>query len=243
MESTNTGPRTGPGKEAMFRMKKSRTAIARPGGRRSAGALTASATAALALTAGVALPACATDAGNAAATTEQVTDTVTSPATGDAAGAEGANADRTGETSAADDARSEAQADGQADGRLEEAIEMAKAEGHISDDEWVSDPSFEIARGEDGDVSAQVITIAGGTGSSPQAVLLYGPGHGKYVTTAPVPEDVAGDAQWGDRVGNVKRMGLTLDKDIGVLWTHPDGQSANVTYRYHNGYFDILTEE
>lgn len=166
---------------------------------RRVGAITASAAAAIALTAGLAAPATA------------------APAPAAEAGAQ------------------------QTDGRLEAAIQQAKAEGHISDDNWVADPNFEIARGEHTDASAQVITIAGGTGSSPQAVLLYSPGHGKYVTTAPVPERVAGDARWGDRVGNVKLMNLTTpDKDIGVLWTTPDGKSADTAYRFQNDTFEMI---
>lgn len=203
--------------------------------RRRVGTLATSATAALALTAGLALPACAAD-GDTTPTTVTTETTTTTGSPGTAADA------TTDETSAASTGQVNDGA-GETDGRLQEAIELAKAEGHISDDEWVADPSFEIARGETGDPSAQVITIAGGTGSSPQAVLLYAPGHGKYVATAQVPEDVAGDVRWGDRVGNVKTMGLTLGKDIGVLWEHPDGQSANVTYRYHNGHFEVVSEE
>ncbi|MFC3848632.1 hypothetical protein ACFORJ_00410 [Corynebacterium hansenii] len=162
---------------------------------RRAGALTASAAAALALTAGGAAPAVAAPAADAAPAAE-------------------AAADPTG------------------DSRLKEAIGQATRDGHISaGHEWVADPWFPVARGTDGSVSAQVITVAGATGSSPQAVLLYGPNDGGYVGTAAVPEGFGADRTFGDRTGQVESVSVIGMDAVKVTWKGPDGQSKDVTYR------------
>lgn len=250
----------------MLDMQNSRNTDSRTNtSRKSARTITASAAAALALTTGMALPAHAADQATTTATpviSGSSAPDISGSSASDILGSSAPAADESdatatdqGTTTAADEsnataadesnatAADESGTTGETDARLEAAIEQAKAAGHISDDDWVADPSFEIARGGDDDVSAQVITIAGATGSSPQAVLLYAPGSGEYADTAEVPANVAGDGQWGDRVGNVKTMELTADKDIDVLWTTPDGQTASVIYRWVDGHFEIAAPD
>ena len=217
----------------------------RAGGDRSAGGpanrrrirpMRVAATAAIALTVGLAAPACATDDG---ATAEP---TATGPATGDAVNGtgtatetNGANGGGTTETGEADPRREETYAN-----RLAFSIERAQADGYISEeDEWVADrvygdPVYGIIAGEDTEAAAEVVTIAGGTGSSPQAVMLYSVGHGNYSTVAEPPPEMAGALMFGHRTGNVRSVEQSPSA-ITVVWTHPDLPDREVTYTFEEG--------
>ena len=75
---------------------------------------------------------------------------------------------------------------------------------------------------------------AGGTGSSPQAVMLYSVGHGNYSTVAEPPPEMAGALMFGHRTGNVRSVEQTPSA-ITVVWTHPDLPDREVTYTFEEG--------
>lgn len=93
------------------------------------------------------------------------------------------------------------------DARLAEAIKWAPLEGQLSDDyEWVADPLYPFVDGGPDGLSAQVITVSGATGSSPQAVILFGSGHATFSDPAAVPEGFAAHESFGDATGQVKSV-------------------------------------
>lgn len=125
--------------------------------------------------------------------------------------------------------------------RLDAAIDAAQQEGRISaDQEWVADDYYPIARADDRSVAAQVITVAGATGSSPQAVLLYGPDDGEYLDTAAVPEGFEADASFGPATGQVESVTATDADSITVRWKDRDGVLDDVTYQYVDGEFTVV---
>lgn len=185
-------------------------------GRHRVRALTASAAAALALTAGAIAPTAGAEPADPAPAQIQ-------HETGPAAGS-------TGETVG----------DQSDQARLDAAIDAAQQEGRISaDQEWVADDYFPIARADDRAVAAQVITVAGATGSSPQAVLLYGPDDGAYLGTAAVPEGYEADPSFGPDAGQVESVTATDADSITVRWKDRDGMLDDVTYQYVDGEFTV----
>ena len=163
------------------------------------------------------------------------TDTGTATGTGTATETNGANGGGTTETGEADPRREETYAN-----RLAFSIERAQADGYISEeDEWVADrvygdPVYGIIADEDTEAAAEVVTIAGGTGSSPQAVMLYSVGHGNYSTVAEPPPEMAGALMFGHRTGNVRSVEQSPSA-ITVVWTHPDLPDREVTYTFEEG--------
>ena len=179
-------------------------------GRRRVRAITASAAAAMALAAGTIAPTAGAEPADPTPASEQ-TQYETGPA-----------------------------ADQSDQARLDAAIDSAQRDGRISaDQEWVADVYFPIARADDRGVAAQVITVAGATGSSPQAVLLYGPDDGSYLGTAAVPEGFAADPSFGPDAGKVESVSATDADSITVQWKDRDGMLDDVTYRYVDGEFTI----
>lgn len=180
-------------------------------GRHRVRALTASAAAALALTAGAIAPTAGAEPADPAPAPAQTQI----------------------ETGPADDQADQA--------RLDAAIDAAQREGRISaDQDWVADGYFPIARADDRAVAAQVITVAGATGSSPQAVLLYGPDDGAYLGTAAVPEGFEADPSFGPDAGRVESVTATDADSITVRWKDRDGVLDDVTYRYVDGEFTVV---
>ncbi|MDK8768840.1 hypothetical protein QP932_10095 [Corynebacterium freneyi] len=186
-------------------------------GRRRVRALTASAATALALTAGTIAP------------------------TAGAEPADPAPAQTQHETGPAVESTGETVGDQSDQARLDAAIDAAQQEGRISaDQEWVADGYFPIARADDRAVAAQVITVAGATGSSPQAVLLYGPDDGAYLGTAAVPEGYEADPSFGPDAGQVESVTATDADSITVRWKDRDGVLDDVTYQYVDGEFTVV---
>ncbi|WP_162986132.1 hypothetical protein [Corynebacterium xerosis] len=179
-------------------------------GRRGIGALTASAAATVALTAATITPAAL--AAPAAPTTPAADQpTATAPAA------------PTADTSAKD-------------ARLAEAIKWATLEGHLSDDyEWVADPLYPFVDGGPDGLSAQVITVSGATGSSPQAVILFGSGHANFSDAAVAPEGFAAHESFGDATGQVESVEQADPDTITVTWKGPDGELRAVDHRQQDG--------
>ena len=187
-------------------------------GRRRVRALTASTATALALTAGAIAPTAGAEPADPASAPAQ-TQHEAGPA-----------AESTGENAGAPSDQA----------RLDAAIDAAQREGRISaDQEWVADGYFPIARADDRAVAAQVITVAGATGSSPQAVLLYGPDDGEYLGTATVPEGFQADPSFGPDTGQVESVTATDSDSITVRWKDRDGMLNDVTYQYVDGEFTV----
>ena len=179
-------------------------------GRRGIGALTASAAATLALTA-----ATITSAALAAPATPSTPAADQPTATAPVA--------PTADTSAND-------------ARLAEAIKWATLEGHLSDDyEWVADPLYPFVDGGPDGLSAQVITVSGTTGSSPQAVILFGSGHANFSDAAVVPEGFAAHESFGDATGQVESVEQADPDTITVTWKGPDGELRAVDHRQQDG--------
>lgn len=184
-------------------------------GRHRVRALTASAATALTLTAGAIAPTAGAEPADPAPAPAQ-----TQHETGPAAGSTGDQSDQA---------------------RLDAAIDAAQQEGRISaDQEWVADGYYPIARADDRAVAAQVITVAGATGSSPQAVLLYGPDDGAYLGTAAVPEGFEADPSFGPDAGQVESVTATDADSITVRWKDRDGVLDDVTYQYVDGEFTVV---
>ena len=180
-------------------------------GRRRVRALTASAATALALTAGAIAPTAGAEPADPAPAPAQTQI----------------------ETGPTDDQADQA--------RLDAAIDAAQREGRVSaDQDWVADGYFPIARADDRAVAAQVITVAGATGSSPQAVLLYGPDDGAYLGTAAVPEGYEADPSFGPDAGQVESVTATDADSITVRWKDRDGVLDDVTYQYVDGEFTVV---
>ena len=179
-------------------------------GRRGIGALTASAAATLALTA-----ATITSAALAAPATPSTPAADQPTATAPVA--------PTADTSAND-------------ARLAEAIKWATLEGHLSDDyEGVADPLYPFVDGGPDGLSAQVITVSGTTGSSPQAVILFGSGHANFSDAAVVPEGFAAHESFGDATGQVESVEQADPDTITVTWKGPDGELRAVDHRQQDG--------
>ena len=123
------------------------------------------------------------------------------------------------------------------DARLAEAIKWATLEGHLSDDyEWVADPLYPFVDGGPDGLSAQVITVSGATGSSPQAVILFGSGHATFSDpAAAVPEGFAAHESFGDATGQVESVEQADPDTITVTWKGPDGELRAVDHRQQDG--------
>ncbi|MEJ5920246.1 LppP/LprE family lipoprotein [Corynebacterium sp. H78] len=117
---------------------------------------------------------------------------------------------------------------------LSQAIDSAKSHGHISDAEtWVEDTYLSAPHNPCADLSAKVITVEGGTGSSPQAVLFFH--KGEYVDVAPVPAGFHAASEWGTRTGNVAKAFPNGSNEFEVHWTHPQKKDLPFWYTYRDG--------
>ena len=122
------------------------------------------------------------------------------------------------------------------DARLAEAIKWATLEGHLSDDyEWVADPLYPFVDGGPDGLSAQVITVSGATGSSPQAVILFGSGHATFSDAAAGPEGFAAHESFGDATGQVESVEQADPDTITVTWKGPDGELRAGDHRQQDG--------
>ena len=122
------------------------------------------------------------------------------------------------------------------DARLAEAIKWATLEGHLSDDyEWIADPLYPFVDGGPDGLSAQVITVSGATGSSPQAVILFGSGHANFSDAAVAPEGFAAHESFGDATGQVESVEQADPDTITVTWKGPDGEIRAVDHRQQDG--------
>ncbi|WP_295627217.1 hypothetical protein [uncultured Corynebacterium sp.] len=111
-----------------------------------------------------------------------------------------------------------------------DAIERAKAAGHIADRDWVSDPCYPMVGGAPAEISAQVITLSGATGSSPQAVLLFD-GDGAPLHAGRVPEGYEAHEMFGPRTGLVVSVEHSAANEITVEWRDDDRRTT--TMKYH----------
>ncbi len=130
--------------------------------------------------------------------------------------------------------------------KVDEGIAWAKQQRYINpDEEWVPDYEAPYIARHCGDVYGQVIVPAGATGASPQAVLLFGPGDGEYVTVATPPAGFEAAPSWGSRVGvSVADARVTDVNDVTIDWRNHDGEHRTFVYRHHagidGGYFEII---
>ena len=87
---------------------------------------------------------------------------------------------------------------------------------------------------EDGSLVYTAVT-PGATGSSPQAVILFGSGHANFSDAAVVPEGFAAHESFGDATGQVESVEQADPDTITVTWKGPDGELRAVDHRQQDG--------
>lgn len=78
--------------------------------------------------------------------------------------------------------------------------------------------------------------MSGATGSSPQAVILFGAGHATFSdAAAAVPEGFAAHESFGGATDQVKSVAQADPDTITVTWKGPDGELRAVDHRQQDG--------